>query len=787
MTSQKDQIQRLITEIEAALAKPASRLPLGLSGETTQQRQLLAKLYDYLQSLGQVFESPGGWGPIDPRTGQLFSPPALAPDAEESAAHVLQGLLLEMRYLKENSLKPMRQELELLQQRRESLLAEVNVLEAQRGAGSLQSEQQIDAFLETLMQRLQQQLSAQMAQNFATMEAAAVEKLSASAEDEPIPLLPEQRLAQVQLLQAQSDQLLLRLDNTLTAVFDSLQKSVDSYRKSLEEGLDQMHGLGRQGEVIFHAFINHLAQQLGQDASSYLADELGPALQQGRLQEPETVTDVELEAAQLDELNQALEDLSLEGEAGDSADDAGLQIDSDLALFDIEQLEDAIASTETLDLEALDDDTDEETTVIQPAGGLETLDDLLLDGLPLDDSLLDDGTEDITLIQTGDTELQIEELQIETDDTELQAESAPEAATDGDSEPASLPLNTPLGAIDESLDLLAMGIDANAALDQTDDDSNQDLLSQIAAESDLFNLDTDFDLGLEPDGPNQEPANDLLEGAQLPERSPHPSDLAESGPESSDPGSEEVLSVTEAEVLEASQVADDWLFSQTTAAATLDPLDDLAVDPPEISGDAIPPATMQALFGDSVELSGGVAQPADETITSLSELLPDETPPDTVEEFPNDVPDDVYIAASANEDLINLTESGAEQRLLLDFDDEQLVERLDEDLQKLAGDTFSTDYGVEEDALDPLDQTTLETIVRELNLEDLDHDDGPPNTASVSDSSSEGETSYGIEADISSQIDEASADFDLFEGFSTDTASIDDPSAEDRPDAAELA
>ena len=339
---------------------------------------------------------------------------------------------------------------------------------------------------------------------------------------------------------------------------------------------------------------------------------------------------------------------------------------------------------------------------------------------------------------------------------------------------------------------------SDAALDQTVDDSNQDLLTQIAAESDLFNFDADFDLGLEPDEPNQEPASDLLEADQRPdrsldlvERSPNQSalDIAESEP--FPPGSEEALSATETAALEASQVADDWLFSQTTAddTAALDPLDDLTADPPEISGEAIPPATMQALFGDSVELSAEVAQPADETITSLSELLPDETPSDTVEEFPNDVPDDVYIAASANEDLINLTETGVEQRLLLDFDDDQLVERLDEDLQKLAGDTFSTDYGVEEDALDPLDQTTLETIVRELNLEDLDLDDELSNTASVSESSSEEESSYDIEADISSQVDEASADFDLFAGFSTDTASIDDPSAEDEPlaDTAELA
>ncbi len=253
VTSQKDQIQRLIAEIEAALAKPASRLSLGFSGETDRQRQLLGKLYSYLQSLEQMLESPGGWGPLDPDTGQLVLPKVSESNAEEAASQVLQGLIMEMRYLRENSLRPLRQELESLQQKRASLQAEINVLEAQhRTAAPLQSEEQINAFLETLMQRLQEQLSAQMAQNLATMEATAVEQLSAT--ETPAPLLSGERLEKVRLLQAQSDELLLKLDTTLTAVFDSLQKSVDSYRDSLEEGLSQMHGLGRQGEVIFHAF-----------------------------------------------------------------------------------------------------------------------------------------------------------------------------------------------------------------------------------------------------------------------------------------------------------------------------------------------------------------------------------------------------------------------------------------------------------------------------------------------------------------------------------------------------
>ena len=155
MTSQKDQIQRLIAEIDATLAKPASRFPLGSSGEAERQRQLLGKLFSYLQSLEQTFDSPGGWGPIDPGTGEfVVSSQSATPNMEQEASQVLQGLLQEMRYLRENSLKPMRQELEVLQQRRDSLQAEVHVLEAQRSPDPLQSEQQLNDFLRSEERRV---------------------------------------------------------------------------------------------------------------------------------------------------------------------------------------------------------------------------------------------------------------------------------------------------------------------------------------------------------------------------------------------------------------------------------------------------------------------------------------------------------------------------------------------------------------------------------------------------------------------------------------------------------
>ena len=883
MTSQKDQIQRLIAEIDATLAKPASRFPLGSSGEAERQRQLLGKLFSYLQSLEQTFDSPGGWGPIDPGTGEfVVSSQSAAPNMEQEASQVLQGLLQEMRYLRENSLKPMRQELEVLQQRRDSLQAEVHVLEAQRSPDPLQSEQQINDFLETLMQQLQEKLSAQMVQNFAAMEAATIEQLSAA--DNPAPLLTGQRLEQVRLLQAQSDQLLLKLDSTLTAVFNSLQKSVDSYRESLEEGLDQMHGLGRQGEVIFHAFVNHLAQQLGEDASSYLSGELGEAVQQAVLQEPDQVTaDVDLGTVQLDELDQALGDLVLEEDASDPAadpaDDPAFDIAPDLSLLDDEIASDDIDSGAFQGLDLDDIEVDEDSTIIQSDGlsdmdaELALLEDAIASGSDDEDITIiqNDGgvdpavdlDEEITAIQPDDmpdveAELALLEDAIapinldgaidldevsaglgkgtalgepflpDVEDLSLEGERpedlSPEelfSSEDGpledappedispenispedlspDDESSSPTLELSLGDIDESLGLLAIGADGGSADSEdlqslTDDVSEQDALPQIEAEGELFNFDADFDLGLEPRTPTDE-SIDLFEGPIFLDDPSDPitSDAlnpADTMAADAPPSDVDGASLAESDVSDADQIADSWLFDLGSAAEQSDPATSLGLtqeeltDPSDSSGDASAVATVETLFGDGTSAQTDPTEAAidsGDTVTSLSELLPDEQASEAGEDFPENVPDDIYIAASADEDLINLVEPRAEQRLLIDFDDGQLVEQLDEDLQKLAGDTFSADYGVEEDdALEPLDQDTLENIVSDLNLEDLSLEDGPVSAPAAPEEVAPVEAEENLDGDVAEAVPPADDDdFDLFEGFASDSVDVDDPSAND--------
>ncbi|NJL45853.1 MAG: hypothetical protein HC922_09320, partial [Leptolyngbyaceae cyanobacterium SM2_3_12] len=83
-------------------------------------------------------------------------------------------------------------------------------------------------------------------------------------------LSPAQRLDYLKQIQTQSDYLVLNLDQTLRHVFEALQQSIYSYQDSLNQGLNKMHGLGQQSEVMFSALINHLAQQLNQEALAYL-------------------------------------------------------------------------------------------------------------------------------------------------------------------------------------------------------------------------------------------------------------------------------------------------------------------------------------------------------------------------------------------------------------------------------------------------------------------------------------------------------------------------------------
>lgn len=83
------------------------------------------------------------------------------------------------------------------------------------------------------------------------------------------PSAPDTRqIEQLSALHDRTDFLLSSMDSSLQLAFSSMQKNVDVYQTTLHQGLDRMHNLGYQGEVLFSALINHLAQQMGRELAA---------------------------------------------------------------------------------------------------------------------------------------------------------------------------------------------------------------------------------------------------------------------------------------------------------------------------------------------------------------------------------------------------------------------------------------------------------------------------------------------------------------------------------------
>ena len=76
------------------------------------------------------------------------------------------------------------------------------------------------------------------------------------------------QIEQLSALHDRTDFLLSSMDSSLQMAFTSMQKNVEVYQTTLHQGLDRMHNLGYQGEVLFSALINHLAQQMGRELAA---------------------------------------------------------------------------------------------------------------------------------------------------------------------------------------------------------------------------------------------------------------------------------------------------------------------------------------------------------------------------------------------------------------------------------------------------------------------------------------------------------------------------------------
>jgi hypothetical protein len=266
VTLQQQELQALITEIDAILGKNHSRLSRAAAKEIDHHRQLFTRVKEHLVE-PQIEPPP-----------TLDSPtlPAIAEEPSLAASQVLKALLEEMQYLRGQTLQiltPLQTEVSSLRQQREALLSEVQELQQQRLAQAASSDpDQLPRPWQQALNRLTDHLDSYLTDRLD----GAVKRLEASTansyllsqspqegitlDQQPGLLSPEQRLHYLQQVQTETDQLVRNLDLSLRTVFETLHQTLYGYQDSLHQGLHQMHSLGQQGEALFTTLVNHLSQ-----------------------------------------------------------------------------------------------------------------------------------------------------------------------------------------------------------------------------------------------------------------------------------------------------------------------------------------------------------------------------------------------------------------------------------------------------------------------------------------------------------------------------------------------
>ncbi|AOX03176.1 hypothetical protein BJP34_30385 [Moorena producens PAL-8-15-08-1] len=287
VTAQTD-IQSLIADIDHILHKPDFPLPWFKSGDLAAAHQVLRKVRSYLVSQQQKL------GVESDKTSTTVTPSqtGVTTSVQEGVQQILQAVTQEMNLLRTDLTKPLQLELEALQQQRESLVREIQHLESTKQQLDYYTKQQTanvqfaSDFSQGLINRLVESLTQKLSQILANWEAHlnknptsddSINRLP-SNQDEIVAVVERQKvIEQLQQLQKQSDQLIQNIDLNQRLTFETLQRDLQGYQQSLSQELEKMHSLGMQGEMLFAAFVNRLAQQLGREASSLWPSSQQPA------------------------------------------------------------------------------------------------------------------------------------------------------------------------------------------------------------------------------------------------------------------------------------------------------------------------------------------------------------------------------------------------------------------------------------------------------------------------------------------------------------------------------
>lgn len=255
MTYQTDHIQAMISEIDRVLRQTQSRTFWTFFTRYRLQRQLLERCRNFLvmqqrpasvhllatsTSASTTSASTASTASTASSTHGTSSNPTVMPEA-------MHQMYLEIQRLRQEVMQPLRSDVAALDNQRTALHEEVQSLLLQKA--------QLQADCETLRLKLTHPIPV-------PPQSTASRSLA----------IDEAEVARLEALHERTDFLLSSLDSSLQLAFGAMQKNVDVYQTTLHQGLDRMHHLGYQGEVMFSTLVNRLAQQVGREVAAVFPD-----------------------------------------------------------------------------------------------------------------------------------------------------------------------------------------------------------------------------------------------------------------------------------------------------------------------------------------------------------------------------------------------------------------------------------------------------------------------------------------------------------------------------------
>lgn len=229
MSYQTDHIQSMISEIDRVLRQTRSRKFWTIFSRYALHRQLLERCRNFL-----VMQQR-------PQSANLLAEPPLPNPATNTA------ITGELQRLRQEVMESLRSDVAVLANHRAALQEEIQALMLQK----VQLESECNAYGQKL------------APNFPALSQSSIQSSA----------IDETEITRLQAIRDRTDFLLTSMDSSLQLAFGSMQKNVEVYQATLHTGLDRMHHLGYQGEVLFSTLVNRLAQQVGREMMAATTDD----------------------------------------------------------------------------------------------------------------------------------------------------------------------------------------------------------------------------------------------------------------------------------------------------------------------------------------------------------------------------------------------------------------------------------------------------------------------------------------------------------------------------------